>query len=213
MWTKLLGVVLCLGALAACASQPKLSQEQCASADWQAIGYQDGQAGQAMTALNDEIIACKAYGIEPDLEAYAAGRSEGLALYCRPEVVLDATIQGVGDPFVCEPFDDQLRTAFDMGRETRAAAQRWQQVQGQYQQLVEQRDAINREGARLTQVFEAESDPDVRQQVAQRITELGRQRNALDSQIAEADPIYRQEEARYQRAVRAYERYKNGLAR
>ncbi|MEL6956022.1 MAG: DUF2799 domain-containing protein [Pseudomonadota bacterium] len=198
-------------ALAGCASQPRLSQEQCASADWRAIGLQDGQAGQAMTALNDEITACKEYGISPDMAAYTAGREEGLKRYCLPATVLDATVQGVGDPFVCEPFSDTLRTAFETGRETRAAVQRWQQVQAQYQQLTERRDAINQEGARLTQLYNQEPDAARRQQIGAQITELSQQRNALDAEIAEAEPIMRQEEAQYRGAVANYERVRAGL--
>ncbi|MEO0817096.1 MAG: DUF2799 domain-containing protein [Pseudomonadota bacterium] len=209
----MLAVGLAALTLAGCASQPRLSAEQCASADWRALGFNDGQSGQAMTALNDEIIACKEHGIEPDLEAYTAGREKGLATYCQPATLLEASLQSVGDPFVCEPMDTAQRSAFEMGRDTRAAAQRWQQMQTQYKQLTDQRDAINAEGARLSQAFNAEREPAARSQIAQRITELGERRNAVDAEIARADPVMREEQAKYDTAINAYERMRLNLAR
>lgn len=203
----------CALLLGSCASQPRLSAEQCAGIDWRALGQSDGQAGQPMTALNDEIVACREHGIEPDLEAYTAGRDVGLVSYCQPATLLEATVQAAGDPFVCEPLDAAQRTAFDAGRETRAAALRWQQVQAQYKELTDRRDAINAEGARLTQAFNAETDPAARSQIGQAITQLTEQRNAIDAEIARADPVMRDELAMYDAAVAAYERLRLDLAR
>lgn len=209
----LLVIGVCALVLAGCASQPKLTAEQCAAFDWRALGQRDGQAGQAMTALNDEIIACKEYGIEPDLAAYNAGREKGLASYCLPATLLEASVHAVGDPFVCEPLDVTQRAAFDMGRDTRAAAQRWQQVQAQYKQLTDRRAAIDAEGARLIQAYNAQTEPAVRTQIAQSITRLSEQRNAVDADIARANPVMRQEQALYDNAVAAFERMRLNLAR
>lgn len=213
-----MGKQICLAGLTAlvltgCASQPGLTAEQCASADWRAMGFSDGQSGLAMTALNDEIMACKTHGLEPDLKAYIAGRDTGLATYCLPANLLEASFQNVGDPFVCDPLDEAQRGAFDMGRETRAAEQRWQQVQAQYKELTDRRAAINAEGARLTQAYNAETNPAMRSEIGESIVLLGERRNALDAEIAKADPVLRQEQAVYDAALNAYDQARLRLAR
>lgn len=198
-------------ALAGCASAP-LNAEQCASINWYQLGLADGQQGQAMTALNDEITQCRPFDIAPDMTAYNRGREEGLQSYCRPAVLLEATVQSVGDPFVCEPFSSEQTEAFELGRETREAVARWQSIQQQYQQLVETRDQINAEGSRLAQQYEQTADEQLRQQIAARLNYLAGQRDAVEQQIAEAQPVMQQEQALYQGAVQRYEAFQARFA-
>ncbi|WP_237067293.1 DUF2799 domain-containing protein [Microbulbifer guangxiensis] len=59
-----------------------MSEEECITADWHAIGYEDGAAGQAVAMLGKRRQACADHGVQPDANAYRAGRDEGLELYC-----------------------------------------------------------------------------------------------------------------------------------
>lgn len=70
------GLVLLVGG---CAS---MSEEECLVADWHALGYEDGAAGQPVAQLGERRQACAEYGVRPNTDAYRAGRSEGLRLYC-----------------------------------------------------------------------------------------------------------------------------------
>lgn len=204
----LLGAIV----LAGCASAPTLSAEQCSAMDWRALGEADGKNGQPMTALNDEIQLCAPHGIEPDLDTYKAGRAAGLVTYCAPVTLLDATIQAAGDPFVCEPFSDKQKTAFDRGREIRSAVARYQGLKQQYDQLVQRKAEINQEGARLTQAYNQTGDANQRQQIAAQITTLRQQLAAVDAEIAKADPVMKTEETTYQSTVKSYEALKASLA-
>ena len=203
-----------LGALvlAGCASTPKVSAEQCMSQDWFAVGKAHGTAGQPMTAINDAVNLCAPHGIVPDLDAYKAGRAEGLVTYCAPTSLVDATLQGKGDPFACEPFTPTQKTAFETGRDTRAAAARYQQIKAQYDQLVQQKAQINQEGSRLTQLYNQTSDQTQRNQIGQQLTQLRKQLAQVEEQLKQADPVMRTEETTYQTAVKSYESYKAGLA-
>ncbi len=203
-------VAACL-ALGGCASAPKLDAEQCAAIDWRALGERDGRAGLAMTALNDEITQCKPFAITPDMAAYEAGRDTGLQAYCQPGVIIDAAIRNAGDPFVCEPMSEQVRAAFEQGRETRAAVQRYQQVKQQYEQLLSAKDQINSEGAQLTQRYNQTSDQAARSQIADRIDQLRQQLVQVEEELAKAAPVMQAETTRYERAVQSYETFKAGL--
>ncbi|MCU7796317.1 MAG: DUF2799 domain-containing protein [Candidatus Thiodiazotropha sp. (ex Myrtea spinifera)] len=67
--------------LSGCASMDK---EECLVADWQAIGYEDGAKGYALSHLGKHRKACSEYGITPDMERYEQGRLTGLQEYCIP---------------------------------------------------------------------------------------------------------------------------------
>lgn len=211
MLLRLLGLIA--GAvLAGCATGPSFTADQCAAMDWYALGVQDGRTGQPMTSLNDEIIGCREFGIEADFATYSAGREEGLRSYCTAPVLLEASVQGVGDPFVCEPFNEELRLALETGRDTRVAVQRWQSVKAQYDQLIASRDQINAEGSQLTDRFRQTADEATRQQIAARIEYLRQQLEAVEVQIDEASPVLAREQRDYRAAVETYERVKAGFA-
>ena len=73
--------VLATLALSSCAS---MSKDECRALDWRTVGYEDGAAGQGVERLTGRRQACAKHGVTPDLDAYRAGREEGLAEYCRP---------------------------------------------------------------------------------------------------------------------------------
>lgn len=199
--------------MAACASSgPKYSAEQCAGADWYAMGMADGKKGENLTALNDEITQCNAFGVDVDKVKYTAGRTEGLTSYCQPGVLIDATVQGVGDPFSCEPFSDVQKSAFETGRDTKAAVARYQQFKAQYDQLLQAKEQINKEGNQLTARYQQTEDEATRSQISQRIKYLREQLQLVNTKLQEADPTMKTEEATYQGAVKTYEAFKSGLA-
>lgn len=61
-----------------------LSESQCVSGDWYAIGQRDGARGLERSRLFQHGQACAKYGTQPDARAYDAGRSHGLVRYCTP---------------------------------------------------------------------------------------------------------------------------------
>lgn len=105
--------------LAACAS---LSPEQCRNADWRHIGYADGVGGLPGSRIQDHASACAKAGTTPDMEAYLAGRMEGLVSYCQPENGFDVGRRGGADnagdcpPHVRAAFMENYR----QGREINA---------------------------------------------------------------------------------------------
>ena len=70
----------CLVALlAGCAS---LDQGECRTANWYAIGMEDGARGRALDRMGDHRRACAEHGITMDADRYVAGRNEGLKTFC-----------------------------------------------------------------------------------------------------------------------------------
>jgi hypothetical protein len=71
-----------LALLAGCAS---LDKDECRTADWYAVGLEDGARGRALDRLGDHRRACAEHGVTPHTERYLAGRSEGLRSFCTYE--------------------------------------------------------------------------------------------------------------------------------
>lgn len=71
-------------ALAGCAASG-LSQAECRTADWRAIGYEDGSQGKSTAELGEHRQDCAEHGVTPNFEAYMDGHGSGVALFCRPQ--------------------------------------------------------------------------------------------------------------------------------
>jgi hypothetical protein len=68
--------------LSACAT---MSADQCATADWSAIGLKDGANGENMSMADRREKDCAKASIVMDRVAYMASREQGLAQYCTPQ--------------------------------------------------------------------------------------------------------------------------------
>ena len=76
-----LGLATAVLMLGGCAT---MSEGECVTADWRAIGYEEGSAGRPATHLGTHRQACAEFGVTPNAEAWTAGREEGLPNYCLP---------------------------------------------------------------------------------------------------------------------------------
>ncbi|MDZ4761140.1 MAG: DUF2799 domain-containing protein [Alphaproteobacteria bacterium] len=74
-------MVVALAALSGCAT---MSADQCASADWSALGMKDGNSGETLKMADNREAACAKAGVTIDRVAYTSGRSQGLVKYCTP---------------------------------------------------------------------------------------------------------------------------------
>ncbi|MGD8618172.1 MAG: DUF2799 domain-containing protein [Gammaproteobacteria bacterium] len=116
VWSPLRAAVMVLLLLIqGCAS---LNKEECMAADWRLIGYQDGVAGKSSSAVGTYRKDCAEYAVVPDLDAYQAGRTEGLLEYCKADKGYHLGKSGRGFPMVCPPhLEADFRAAYNQGRE------------------------------------------------------------------------------------------------
>jgi hypothetical protein len=107
--------VALLAFLGACAS---LTQDQCLNANWQNIGYNDGVRGRLENYISRHFDACSKVGITPDVQAWQAGRSQGLPLYCTPSNAYNVGRAGDELSPVCPAFQQRaLFQSWDWGQE------------------------------------------------------------------------------------------------
>ena len=84
--------------LGGCAS---MSSEECLTADWRAIGYEDGALGQNPDYFGERRKACAEHGVTADFDAYLVGRAEGLTYFCRPPNGYRLGVRGYNYSGVC----------------------------------------------------------------------------------------------------------------
>jgi hypothetical protein len=107
--------VLLLIALAGCSS---MSEKECLATDWQAVGYEHGVKGYSGDGLAATRQACAERGVRTDLEAYRAGREQGLREYCRPANGYEVGVHGGRYAGVCPtPLEAGFLRGYDAGRE------------------------------------------------------------------------------------------------
>ena len=105
------------GAILALTGCATLSPDECRTANWHSMGFEDGAAGNRATRLAEHQGACVKVGILPDAQSYAAGRAEGLKSYCTAEAGYRSGRRGDNYQGVC-PADTMhsFMPAYERGR-------------------------------------------------------------------------------------------------
>lgn len=98
-------VSLCL-LLAGCAG---MDAAECRTADWRAIGYEDGVQGRGAEFFATRRKDCAEHGVVARFDAYTVGRNDGLAQFCRPLNGYQLGTQGYQYRGICPA---ELETAF-----------------------------------------------------------------------------------------------------
>jgi hypothetical protein len=107
-------LTLTVTALTGCAS---MSQNECTTADWRTIGYEDGAAGYGSERMAQHRKACADHGVRLDLDAYQAGRTLGLNEYCQPQNAYRVGSYGSSYKGVCPAeLEPAFVAAYEAGR-------------------------------------------------------------------------------------------------
>jgi hypothetical protein len=95
-----------------------MSKDECALADWQTIGYEDGLRGFPAERIGAHRVACAKHQVTPNLAAYSAGRERGLRDYCQPKNGFRAGLNGNGYANVCSgSTETAFVNAYQWGRQ------------------------------------------------------------------------------------------------
>jgi hypothetical protein len=104
-----------LALLQGCAT---LDKDECLLADWRLIGYQDGVAGKSAARIGEYREDCAKHAVVPDLDAYRAGRQQGLQQYCKASNGFRLGNAGHGFTVVCPAaLEGDFRDGYNAGRE------------------------------------------------------------------------------------------------
>ncbi|MCX4028412.1 DUF2799 domain-containing protein [Endozoicomonas sp. SM1973] len=106
-----------------------MSREECLTADWYTVGYEDGADGQLSSRVGDYREACAEYGVTPTLEDYRLGRRSGLEKYCTEAKGYAEGIEGNSYKGVCPYESESLFLAgYRRGKEVYQAKKEWEDI-------------------------------------------------------------------------------------
>ncbi len=170
--------ILSLG-LMGCAT---LSEEECRSADWRTIGYEDGVDGRPESRIADHRKACADVGIAPDLSLYQDGRMQGLTVYCQPRRGFEEGADGNTYHGVCPPdLDYEFRAAYEDGRRlhdlTSDAEDLRDEIDDIGRDIREWRDEIDRKRDRLAAGVPADEADRLERDIRKRRRDIERARD------------------------------------
>ena len=103
------------GVIAGCST---MNADECVTADWRTIGYEDGSAGREVSAISRHRKACAKHGVTANFDAYEQGHHEGLREFCRPVNGYQLGRKGAAYNGVCpRESEDEFIAAYDDGYE------------------------------------------------------------------------------------------------
>ena len=154
-------------AISGCAT---LSEQECKTADWGRLGYQDGASGHSESRLAAHAEACQKIGIRPNSQLWRAGWDQGVLTYCTPNVGWREGLAGRSYEGVCRGRnEDAFLHAFNLGADIH--------------RLTSRIESNDREIRRLErQLSEARKD-DTRHELRQRIRSLDFEQSRLRSSL------------------------------
>lgn len=101
---RLVGLLLVALFINGCAT---LGKDECLTANWETIGYEDGTRGMEASRIGKHRSACAKHGIAPDLELYTQGRESGLEEYCKSSVGYNVGVRGGRYLNVCPDYSEK----------------------------------------------------------------------------------------------------------
>lgn len=114
---KQLSVVL-LAALVILSGCATLSEDECLTADWYGIGYEDGANGLPDTHIGEHRQACAKHGVTPDFRAYQDGHDEGIIGFCTARNGFTRASNGYEYTGICPPsLEPEFLDGYEAGRE------------------------------------------------------------------------------------------------
>jgi hypothetical protein len=143
MKLKALALVVAIAGFAALTGCETMSAEECAVADWRALGYQDA-AARGSSRFADRAESCAERGIQADNAAYGAGMEAGMYQFCRPENGFAFARGGNSFSGACpSELAQDFSIAFQDGQRVRASEQALQNALNEVSRLERERDRVN----------------------------------------------------------------------
>jgi hypothetical protein len=104
--------IITMAGLQGCGSLPR---DECQTADWYTIGYQDGRQGRPET---DRLAICAKRDMPAQIASYNQGRGDGLKQFCSPRNGFRLGLEGAQYNSACPAgAEQQFLPAYEQGKE------------------------------------------------------------------------------------------------
>ncbi|MFG1496126.1 DUF2799 domain-containing protein [Saccharospirillum sp. HFRX-1] len=189
--------------LSGCAT---LSEEECLTADWFSIGFEDGANGYPANRIGAHREACAKHGVTPDLRQYQDGHDEGLLNFCTARNGFSRARNGYQYTGICPPsLEPEFLDGYQAGREIYAVTS---EISGLRSEQRSNENELSQSQRRLSEMeavlFSESLSEEERRATYNEITRLRERQGALRSRneqlirdIADAEARLRMLEDRF----------------
>jgi hypothetical protein len=181
-----------------------LDRDECKLADWRLIGYQDGVAGKSAARVGEYREDCAKHAVVPDLDAYRAGREEGLQQYCIASNGYRLGNAGRGFAAVCPTaLEDDFREAYNAGRKLYLARSAVNKTHSQLKQ--HKRTLTNLEDDRAQKLAALIADDlkaDQRVMIVYELNELQQEMNSVEDELVDLEHDLEKQQTRLDQLTR-----------
>lgn len=173
-------------ALSACAS---MSAEECQTADWYTVGYEDGARGYSTTAIGRHRKACAKHGVSPKFDRYTAGHAKGLALFCVPRQGFSLGSKGQPYPDLCPAqIYPEVDDAYSIGLRVNDIQLEINALQAEHDNLADEKeDLLARIANNEEMIISDNTEPATRRDLMAQNKELEAIALGLESDLAALD--------------------------
>lgn len=183
MKLKVLALVAAVAGVAALAGCETMSAEECAAADWHALGYEDA-AQRGASRFENRAETCAEKGVSADAMAYRGGFDDGMYQFCRPENGFAFARRGGSFAGSCPAeLSEQFSYAYSDGQRVRGVEQALEAARSQIGRLIADREEIDDNiGSHEGSLREATTDED-RRRHRDEIARLQRERRNVNDDL------------------------------
>ena len=145
---KTIGAAALVRLTSACST---MNEDQCRSADWRTVGFEDGSRGSSQSRIGDYRKACAEFGVQPDLNAYREGHDQGVRTYCTRASGFEKGEAGFTYAGVCpEDLEPEFLAGYNAGKSLKDASARILELEGQIKSIDRDIDDLQ-EGVRAAE--------------------------------------------------------------
>jgi hypothetical protein len=203
MHVQALIMVLLVAGMSGCAT---LSKDECRTADWRTIGFEDGARGYTSQRISEHREACAEYGITPDFDAYMSGHRQGLRQYCIPQRGFQLGRQGASYSGFCpSDLEPEFLAQYRFGQKVFQVEQQIREIKAEQQKLKnEQHELLHEIEDNEKLIISDNTTPRVRAELLEQNKKLEQIVHEKDAIILELDEEIRRLEARIDRMLGKY---------
>lgn len=163
-----------------------LKKDDCLTADWYQIGYEDGTKGHPASRFAKHKKACAKYEVTPILDIYLDGRDEGLRQFCTPYNAYRLGIRGKSYQNQCAAISPaEFIQAYNRGRDVYLFKQQISREKNRLKNLKSRLELVNAEiDSKEQELVRDCSDKDKCKQILDDIRALDDEKQALENDIA-----------------------------
>ena len=170
-----------------------MSEPECLTADWHAVGERDGRDGRPLAHFAKYYEACSQFGVYPDEDAYQDGRDLGLRVYCTEDGGYREGRIGTGYRGVCpvtlEPY---FLSGYNAGISVRTTLQSVQRIDYEIDSRSEEIEGVKGEIDALESSSDAEAPEREGKSTDDRSKEMYRELGRLEGELdrLRAEKVY-----------------------